>query len=92
MAKVTFKEVCIECFYTNDCEDCEYRKYCDKEIESFLKVNKDKITKLAEKENVYCVGDISCLLPCEFFNYDTGEFIFSEEIGEMEIEYETNND
>ena len=68
------------------------KKYCNKEIVHFLKENKDKIIKLAEKENVYCTGDISCLLPCEFFNYDTGEFIFGEEIGKMEIEYETDND
>lgn len=93
IVKIPFKELCETCFETIECEKCKYENCCDKEeYKIFLRKNNEEIRNSALKKKTYIIGDISTLVPSNFINYDTGEFMLDEDFGEKEIKYEIDND
>lgn len=95
IVKIPFKELCETCFEAIECEKCKYENCCDKEYKNFLRKNNEEIRKSALKKKTYIMcdmGDISTLVPSDFINYDTGEFMLDEDFGGKEIEYEIDND
>ena len=90
VTKTTFKKLCKSCFESNNCKECVLKNIgCGQVFRKFLQ---DHIIKIEDEvDNILTAIeaiDKNYCLPSDFINKNTGNFMFSEELGELKLETE----
>lgn len=86
--EVTFRGLCKSCFENNNCRECTLKKTgCGQVFRKFLQDHNIKIED--EVDNILTAIeaiDKNYSLPYDFINKNTGNFMFSEELGNEVLE------
>lgn len=88
--KISFKKLCKYCFESNNCRDCILRgQGCGKPFRVFLQKHiikiEDEIELISKSIEAIDKGDAS---PCDFINKNTGDFMLSRDLGEVELDFD----